>query len=43
MYGVQYVNVGEVDEIENEDAKKIIKSYFEKEKVDDFYIKPKGG
>ena len=43
MYGTQHVYKEDVSEIEDEDARKIISSYFEKEGVKDFYIKPKGG
>lgn len=43
MYGVQHVYKEEIQYIENLDAKKIIESYFEKEQVEDFYIKPKSG
>lgn len=43
MYGTQHVYKEETQYIEDEDARKIIESYFEKEQVEDFYIKPKGG
>lgn len=40
-HGVRTVYIEELDEEENEDAKKILKAFFKQEKVDEFQINPK--
>lgn len=42
-HGEYYVCLAKVEQDENEDAKKILVSYFERHQIEDFYIKPKGG